>query len=621
MTGMRPYVEWDLGEPSHLVAAAVQADNNDIYRITTSLDGKAYTPFFTADAVHDSGLRERIASGLDGTARFVRFEALSGDQVFAASEVRVYCELPSPWPPSRVVRDDSPVDPQNIRGWQAQSLKLVLALLSFPLLFVIVPRLGTRVRRGVLVGVALVAALAWTQFGNFNGGDPLHTWDSFHYFMGTKYFPEVGYFELYRCGAKAEREAGHGDELDRIPIRDTWDNRIYPGDWTRTPEGRCRAHFSAERWRAFEADLAAYRPLFFGHTLPETFSDHGFNATPFNVAWLRLWTRDTSVTKAHLVWLAQLDSVALVGTVAALAWGFGPVAGVVAALVLGIGGMWSYHWLGGCIGRQTWLLCTALGFALLARDRFFSGGVFLTLAGLLRLFPFVFVGAVGLWAIVDAVRARRFPAAARRYVAGVALTFSLGTAVAGGAVGFDAYRGFARVFERHSHSPLTNQLGLTTLLTWTAGESSEAMVDTSLTNPFERWEHEKLEHRIERRPLWALAVVVGLAVVVTSAFRGASAAECGALSGLLLFSALPMTSYDYTWLVVLVALASRRPRVLPSLLAFATFTEVLFVFGGEALETEHLLASLACAVLLASTVDFRGHWEWLVAKRPAAGRG
>jgi hypothetical protein len=238
----------------------------------------------------------------------------------------------------------------------------------------------------------------------------------------------------------------------------------------------------------------------------------------------------------------------------------------------------------------------------------------LTLAGLLRLFPFVFVGAVGLWAIVNAIKARRLDVASRRFLAATALTCAVVMPVAGAAVGFDSYRGFAHVFERHSSSPVANHLGLSTLLSWRAGESTESLANNQLTDPFERWENHQLTRRAEERPLWTFAIVVSLAIIVLSAWRGASAAECAALSGLLLYCALPMTSYDYTWLVVLVALAPRRPRILPALLAFALFTHLLFVFGGDEIEKQHLLGSAVCGVLLAYCVPWRALWDDVLQK-------
>jgi hypothetical protein len=613
MKGLRPYVEWDLGEPTGLVAGAVQADNNDTYRISISLDGKEYAPLWTLDPAKEPGLRERVTRNLEGTGRYVRFEALSGDQTYAASEVRLYREVPTVWPPSRFVREPWVEDKRTTRDLQAQSLKLVIGLVAFPFLFLLLPRLRERARRAVALAFVLLGVLSWIQFGYFNGTGAIHYWDSFHYFMGAKYFPETGYFDLYRCGAAAEREASNGAEVDKASIRDLEAGDLQPGDWTRTAEGRCRARFSKDRWNAFRADLAVFHTLFLGHTIPDAFGDHGFNATPPNVAWLRLWNHDLPASRAHVLLLSQLDSVALVGTVAVAWWGFGALPAAVVSLVLGIGAFWNFQWVGGCFSRHTWLLCCVAGFALLARGRHFAGGAALTLAGLLRLFPFVLVGGVGLWALVPLLRTRQLERAGRRFLAGTCVTFALGVGVAGSAVGFGSFPAFARVFERHSATPATNQLGLPKLLSWTAGEPE--LADPRLTDPAEPWTHRQLQRSAERRPLWFLSIVISLGVILLSAWQGRTAAECGALSGLLLFSALPMTSYDYTWLVVLVALAHRRPHVLPALLAFAVLSEALFVFGtDDTMGGQHLIGSVACFFLLVMTVPWQSLWE-LIGRR------
>lgn len=201
-----------------------------------------------------------------------------------------------------------------------------------------------------------------------------------------KYFPELGYFELYRCGAAAEREAGRNDELDRLAIRDLDDNRVYPGHWTRTYEGRCRAQFSKDRWAAFKRDLAGFRQLFTDRPVANSFADHGFNATPLNVVWLRLWTKRVVASPKALAWLARMDWVALAGALAFAYWGFGPVGCALAALVIAIGYPWNYHWVGGGIGRHTWLLCAWAGFALLKREK--------TLLGMILSFAFIAYGVV-----------------------------------------------------------------------------------------------------------------------------------------------------------------------------------------------------------------------------------
>jgi hypothetical protein len=615
MKGLRPYVEWDLGEPTHLVAASVQADNNDSYRISVSLDGQSYASLWDVDRTNESGIRERVKRDLSGEARYVRFEALSGDQVYAAAEVKVYCEVPAVWPPARIVRDPDKPQPREIGDGVVQSSRLVVGLLAFPLLFLVYPRLRARGRRRLSIGLIVVAGLAWFQFGRFISGTPLHYWDMFHYFMGSKYFPETGYFELYRCGAKAEREAGNDAEIDKTPIRNLETNDQYPGEWSRTEEGKCRARFSAERWASFRADIQAFHGVFAGHKVPDAFSDHGFNGTPPTAVWLRMWTHNLSASRSHLVALTMIDSAALILSVVATYWAFGSLAAAVVAVALGVGSFWSFHWVGGTLGRHVWLACCAWGVALLAKKRFFGGGAALVAAGLLRLFPFGFLGGAVLWAIVKSIKERRIDPDGKRLVAGAALAFTLGNAITVAAVGTHSYRDFAHVFDRHSHTPSGNQLGLMTLLAYDVGQ--QTLVDTRLTEPSEPWTHRQLQRRIERRPIWAVTTLFAVGAVVLSAAAGYTAAECTALAGLVIFCLLPMTSYDYTWLVVLAAFAARRPKILPALLAFAVLSHVLILFGGEASMLEqHLIGSALCFAMLVWVADVPGLYRRFVGPPP-----
>jgi len=217
----------------------------------------------------------------------------------------------------------------------------------------------------------------------------------------------------------------------------------------------------------------------------------------------------------------------------------------------------------------------------------------------------VFVGGVFLWVLVGVAKKRRLEPGAKRFVLGAACAGVLGLVTAGAAVGFSSYPAFSRVVVRHSSIPLTNHMGLPTLLGWSAGESTDSLADNHLTDPYEHWLRAEMLHRSERRPLWYLALAVSIAVIAGAAWRGASASTCAALSGPLLFTLLPMTSYDYSWLVVLVALAETRQRVLVALLSFALFTQVLWVFGGDTMETQHLVLSAACAALLGFAVPWK----------------
>ena len=244
MKGIRPYVEWDLGAVTHVSAATAQLDNNDAYRLTGSTDGESYTALWIDSddsSIADSGNGAR--GDLNADVRFVRLEALAGDKVFAASEVQVFkvrfpsrghrrrwfatTGCPCPEPTSRrasTAGRSSPASPHSGScSWCCRGS--------------VVARRAEPCSRAVL----LCSALVWSNIGSIQGCASVHYWDVYHYFMGTKYFPELGYFELYRCVATSEREAGRGEDVDHRSIRDLEDGLLYPGDSTRTSEGGCRA--------------------------------------------------------------------------------------------------------------------------------------------------------------------------------------------------------------------------------------------------------------------------------------------------------------------------------------------------------------------------------------------
>ncbi|MBI4950965.1 MAG: hypothetical protein HY908_02955 [Myxococcales bacterium] len=65
-----------------------------------------------------------------------------------------------------------------------------------------------RWKRFAAFALALAAVVAY--FNSFKFGYPkyYHRWDQYHYYMGAKYFKELGYTDLYRCAVVAQDEMG-----------------------------------------------------------------------------------------------------------------------------------------------------------------------------------------------------------------------------------------------------------------------------------------------------------------------------------------------------------------------------------------------------------------------------
>ncbi|MBM4363753.1 MAG: hypothetical protein FJ104_13820, partial [Deltaproteobacteria bacterium] len=609
------FAEWDLGEVQRLRAGAVQADNNDVYRLLISEDGVTFLPAWILGAVEAGGLRERTTNELDVRARFVRLEAVAGDAVRSVAEVRLFCQIPDPWPPSRVVRRAVQPDPTGLFLARVQNGKLAFGLLAVPLLVFGLPRLRRpALRRGLVALVIGLSGLFWVHFGKFHGNTAIHHYDAFHYFIGTKYFPELGYFELYRCTAAVERAAGRGDDLDRHAFRDLDDNQAYPGTWTRSHEGRCRADFSAARWKEFTDDIERFRQAFPPDwAMARAFSDHGFNATPVHLGMLRLVTAHATPTRELLHAFVAADVVALGGAVAALTWGFGPVAGGVSAVVAALGFPWSYHWVGGGIARHFWIFAACAGLALVRRGRQGAGLSLLTVAALLRLFPILFLGAGGLWVLGQIVARRSFSGELRRSVGVVAVTAALGLGFGAAANGVSSYSGFADVVTRHSGTPLGNHMGLASLLSAKQGHFTDNLRDTTLTDPFEVWSATQRRNRDERRPLQLAVLGIAAGYLVWAIRRGASLDQAIALGGPLVFAAIPLTSYDYVWVLLLAPLVVGEPR---RLVAWAGFAWGLLFLATAVtdIELQHFYDNVFCLAFLIWLL--REHARGLLAAPP-----
>ena len=113
----------------------------------------------------------------------------------------------------------------------------------------------------------------------------LHTWNVYHYVIGTKYFEELGYFDIYRATLLASSE---GEPIfpgvSRTRDLRTYQKKTVTAVVAEAKEDRLRERFTAERWREFKKDLGIIRsqrpdPKYWRGPL----RDRGFNPTPL---WL-----------------------------------------------------------------------------------------------------------------------------------------------------------------------------------------------------------------------------------------------------------------------------------------------------------------------------------------------
>ncbi|MEM7583742.1 MAG: hypothetical protein AAF560_10215 [Acidobacteriota bacterium] len=586
--GPNSQVLFDLGETRTVTAIQLVA-MDDAMVIEISADGETFERVTLTEAGAAEPMKLYLADGLELATRYLRIEVSEWRSRGAVAELLVFERTPGTAPVELPV--EMPVQTPPTYQEAAQEIieaerrisriMLALALVALGLLLWAQASGGRRQTVLCLVLVA-VAAAGWLRLGTLRvDGTWIHAWDLMHYQLGAKYFHELGYRELYRCAAEWERQAGRAVMVDHAKIRNLDDNHLHPGSWAETDDGQCRADFDDARWQAFGGDLDDVRRLFKFRRLHQALRDHGYNATPPQTLLLESLVGPFSARHGTLFALSLLDVLAIAGAIGCLWWAFGPVAGAGAALLIGFGDPWGFSWVGGSIGRYFWLLALCAGLALLARQRWITGSALVTAAGLLRLFPVMLLAGPALWALRAWRRGepedRRV---AKRLALGATATALVGLLAPALAYGPDVYSAFLDNSRIHASVPPSNHMGFGVL-------ASAQLESSALAAEAPGW----------RRIVWMLALGGAFLWLAWALRRPHEPWQALAMSAPLLFASIPLSSYDYVWMVILVPLAASSRLLLATLLGYVALTNFLPELVPEGKDF-YLIASVGVLLVL-----------------------
>lgn len=496
-------------------------------------------------------------------------------------------------------------DPGARRTDRANATKLAFGLLALVILLGVTPRMRPSAARATEVMLLVLSAFAWLEFGSVADlpRGPLHYWDSLHYFVGSRYAPEVGYDELYDCiGASAYRR-GLGDWFSRGVMRRLEDNVRVPAVEASPSRQRCR-HLGPASQRRLDRDLTALArlPLPFGMRPEGITNDRGYLGSPFGTAWLRLASSWAPPTRKTFVVLALVDFVALIAAFGVLARTAGVRAATFAALAFAIGHPWDFDWLGGAFDRHTGLLALSLALLGLERRAPLIAGAALAFLALHRVFPVLFVVAAVAFALRGGAIGDVFPRRLAAATAGFAAAFVALSAAFSGRAGWIP---FIRRLAQHGDVPVANELGgPSALRAFSAG--IDRALDAGQLDPLVPWQVRIHEVDVDRLPL-RLALAGLAAALLVVLFRTRAHPARGAFAALLLTLVVSDVASYYGPFVLFAAclpgLAERR-RI--AFVAVAIATQVVMVL--PALDTLDrygliswaLLGTLALAVTLPS---------------------
>jgi len=421
-----------------------------------------------------------------------------------------------------------------------------------------------RTRDVLLATVGVASLCCYFNLFHFHFDDYLHQWDIYHYYVGAKYLPELGYNRLYECTVIAEKEIDDGHVEHGRLITDLTTNDLERVDTIVADPARCTDHFTPERWREFTADIAFFRSLFSpGRWLDEVLHDHGFNGTPVWALLGRPLASAAPASHEQLVWLAAIDPILLAIMFAVFAWGFGWRAACIAAVWFGTSYPTQWMWNGGAFLRQDWLVLAVVGVAMVKRGKPLIGGFALTYSALLRVFPGFIVAALVLRYAVLWVRERKITLSRelKRFaigcVAAGALLVPASLLFSGGA---STASEFVTNSRKHLDTPLTNNMGWKTVVAYDPDTRVRVALDPSRLDNFGRWKDARRAVFEQRRWVFYLGLVAFLALLAWGTVRAPDWAVLVLGVGLIPVAA-ELTCYYYTFILILAALWPERPLI------------------------------------------------------------
>lgn len=463
-------------------------------------------------------------------------------------------------------------------------------------------RLGQPLRQTTMRGLAFLFTFlafgVYYDFGNPNTRyeNYYHRHEFYHYYLGSKYFEELGYGRLYECSAVAEVELGFGAEMANREIRDlAHHNLIKPVADTEVLKNpaHCKDHFSEADWAAFKKDVQWFRNSASGGDYWKSMlKDHGYNPPPVWTMTGKFFSNMGVAGDEFFKRLAALDVILQLSAVLLVYWAFGWRVMMVTTVFWGCNAPANFYWTGGAFLRMDWIFLLVASICLARKQKFMLAGWALAWSALLRVFPaglFLGYGLVILTTFLSMVfkagnlkagweryRGTRFFRQHVRLIGGAALCIAVLVPLSAKAAGgFDAYPTFWKHISLHTGTGLTNHMGVKTMLTHSWDGRMRFTRDNSLDDPFKPWKDGRHERDKKTKPI-RYGIALGLALWGLWAMRRTRLLWVGLPMGLTVVMCLTdLTCYYYSMFMIACVLSRIRPSIGPMMMVGSGASQLL----------------------------------------------
>ncbi len=454
-------------------------------------------------------------------------------------------------------------------------------------------KVSKKTQKRIAIAFTIVAFCAYFDFFNPSTRyrEYYHRHEFYHYYLGSKYFAEINYTRLYECTLVAEVDLGRGASVANRELRDLTKNLITPvskSDVIRNPD-HCKKHFTKERWEAWKKDVDWFQRSAAGEYWENMQKDHGYNPPPVWTMAGKFFADLAPAGDQFFKLLSMLDVGFHIGIVLLLGWAFGFRVMAIATVWWGCNSPANFYWTGGAFMRQDWIFFLVASVCLAKKRKFALSGAALTWSSLLRVFPMIlFAGWV---AMIASYAFQQFRMQQRTGIKLGLLSLLhpshkqliLGCVVAGAVLipasmtvaGANTYSDFVGHIAVHKSTPLTNHMGLETIMSHDWNGRMRFARDDNMDDPFEAWKDGRLE-RFGKLKLLAQAIILGCMFWIWWAVRRTRLLWVALpLSVPLVVCMLNLTCYYYSMFILVAVLARQRPQLMPVFLAVSGGSQIL----------------------------------------------
>jgi len=502
-------------------------------------------------------------------------------------------------------------------GYDEENLaraKLLVALLALVALFYEASReaegnpVTLRWKKLAAASLAVLGAISYFQFFQIGYKEFYHRWEFYHYYVGSKYFRNVGYEGIYTCTAVAESELPDGSaapndhpkqDIKTRKLRDLRVNLIVDTtEWVEHPE-KCKDNFKKSdgsfdtaQWESFKKDISFFRRVMWGNYWRDSQKDHGYNPPPVWGVTGWLFANLAPASEVYCKMLSAIDVGLFSAMFGLIAWAFGWRVMCVAMVFWGTQDASPFYWTGGAFLRQDWLFYTIGSACFIRRKKYMLGSAMLTYGAMLRVFPmFFFFG----WAVVAAAYIYKklktekdlwsegFMAGWRRMTHPAHRQLGVGLVVAsvvlvGASFAVHGVSSWPQFFHHtigtHNSTALTNNMGWKTVVSHSAEGRMQIAKDPRMQDPFERWKKMRTDRAEDLKLIKWGGRLVMLGMFAYACWRLKNLWVVEALGMLPAIAMVEVTCYYYSYFLFGALLSKGRRPIEFALILGGLLTEL-----------------------------------------------